>query len=102
MRDGTDYNTGFFIIKNNEKTIKFLENITIRCDTERPYFADQSILNETIHELKHDGVSGDSLIFGDVETINNRDEIIFHHATGAETTDEKMMQLKKIYNLMTR
>ena len=103
MREGEDnaFNGGFYVLKNNIKTQRFLNHIIHELIYKKPDFADQSIINHllihnNIYQIKYDFIPVHFYVWGDSEPTK---EAIFHHAVACQ---DKIAQIKKIKDKYTR
>ena len=98
------YNCGFFIIKNSEEMRKMLQTVVTRLETEKPDFADQSIICELIVNYKHEAIPSEYYINGYNPDAVHRN-LMYHHAIMANGDDDKLEQHKKMvraYDKKTR
>lgn len=101
---GNIYNTGFFIVRYTLHTLNMFNEVVARLDNgERPYLADQSIINEILnhntYSINHSFIPKKYYIQGTQPDIPPSVPI-FHHATGSHTTDEKVEQITAVYDMV--
>jgi hypothetical protein len=107
MREGltSEVNTGFYIIKNNNKLttiIEFFEkvilNFKLRSNSSMQ-FGDQTIINELKSELNYDYIQNDYVIFG--TDIYNVNKALIHHAVRCTNVDQKLDQIRKVQSALS-
>lgn len=98
-----DINGGFYVIKNNKNIndiINFFEFILSNLDVNDvnlPFF-EQSLINKYKHRLNYSFIPNKYAIFGeDIYDINNS---LFHHFTCCNEVEEKIIQYKKIKDII--
>jgi hypothetical protein len=102
MREGdsSDVNTGFFIIKNNDRLpnmISFFTRVVeiMSTSTKKDMeFGDQTIINRMKQELEYECIPNDYVAFG--KHIYNVDHVLFHHAVCCYTIQQKLVQMEEV------
>lgn len=97
--DSQYVNGGFFIIRNNKKCLSFLQYVVDELQHCKPYFADQTVINDVLidnprFDMKIDIIPANLYIWGDNCATN--ENVIFHHAVGTNNTQEKINQLQHV------
>lgn len=101
-QDRDHFNGGFFLVKKNEKTLKFLDSI-ISEDLKNYAHAEQDVINELIPymEIKSRFLSrikylAGCMRFNTYVCSKIKSAIVMHHATCAFNSEEKMEQMNFI------
>jgi hypothetical protein len=94
-----EFNTGWYIIRNNGLMKDVLESVINTLQTETPPFADQTVINHLIfHDDKfniaYEFIPRGAYIWGNGKPQSSH--VAFHHAVA---TDDKVKQLERIRNL---
>jgi hypothetical protein len=95
-----DINSGFFIIKNNnriENVINFFVNVLNvinNSDRQDMPFGDQTIINNLKTQLNYGFISNDYVIYGPY--IFNKSRSLFHHAVFCSNIEEKLIQINNV------
>ncbi len=95
-----DVNSGFFIIKNNDKIeniIDFFTEVLQTIDTterEKMPFGDQSIINNLKNKTNYGFIPNDYVVFG--MSIYNVNKSLFHHAVCCRDVDDKINQINHV------
>jgi hypothetical protein len=108
MREGfssSDVNSGFYIIKNNNKLttiIEFFEKVILNFkqrSNSSMQLGDQTIINELKSELNYGYIDNDYVIFG--ANIYNVNKALVHHAVCCTTVDQKLDQIRKVQSALS-
>lgn len=95
MRENTElsYNTGFYIVRNNERVRTFFMNVLESIDGKRLHLQDQTAVNNLIFcsNLKHEFIPLRYTVWGPSDHV--RPDSIFHHAVVAFDTTSKIEQI---------
>jgi hypothetical protein len=108
MREGfssSDVNSGFYIIKNNNKLttiIEFFEKVILNFkqrSNSSMQLGDQTIINELKSELNYGYIDNDYVIFG--ANIYNVNKALVHHAVCCTNVDQKLDQIRKVQSALS-
>jgi hypothetical protein len=92
-----EVNTGFYFIKNNNKTRNFISNGIKKC--KELDLGDQTYFNQELNKyLKWDYIPNIYTIWS--TQIYDKNNAIFHHATCAYNVEQKLDQQKTILSLL--
>jgi hypothetical protein len=102
MREGSRnmVNGGFYFVRNSQKIIDYIKNLTKACDKQLP-FADQTFLNETIKtSLTYQMIPDCYVVWGN--QIHDSKSALFHHAVCCANVEQKLIQQDFILSVIKR